>query len=744
MSASPEVRAAARAYIAQGRAVVAVRANKKPYGDIKDGENWRRRFTLEEIEERLKSNRCVAIGFLGGELNNGIVPLDFDTEAGETWWCEKCEAAGIDPDDFPTVITPGKVRPDGSRRPGRHRYVTDTRGTLGNSQGKLKELGIDVRGRGHAMLPPSPHPDGGHYQWVPGHSLDDFPDGIPPCPALVYDAILGADNKASGKGANSKARSGSSSEDSRIAAYCKAALAGNAAELATVKAEAGRNNGLNTSALKLGHLAHYGIYTEAEARRALHDACLTNGLIRDDGERAFEATFTSGWTKGTGDPREIPDDQRRLTQGGSNDTHGRSDSTGVRMEDFFACMREHRYIFRPTRELWPGASVNARLPPVLVGNEEKISATRYLDRTSPVEQMTWAPGEPELIRDRLLDEGGWIERKGVTAYNLFRPAIIVPRQGDAAPWLEHVTTLYPDDAPHIIRWLSHRLQRPAEKINHAIVLGGEQGIGKDTILEPIKRAVGPWNFQDVSPRQVLGRFNGHLRAIILRISETRDLGDANRFALYNHLKAIIAAPPDTLRIDEKNIREYAIPNIVGVIITTNHKLDGIYLPPDDRRHFVAWSTLTRAKFSPDCFERLYRWYADGGTEIVACYLGTLDISKFNPKAPPPQTEAFWQMVNSSRPLETADMADRLETLGNSAVVTLDGLRTGAPEDFKAWLCDAKNSRAILYRLEDCGYEAVRNPNAQDGLWRISGKRQVVYGKRNLSLQEKLKAAGELL
>ena len=26
----------------------------------------------------------------------------------------------------------------------------------------------------------------------------------------------------------------------------------------------------------------------------------------------------------------------------------------------------------------------------------------------------------------------------------------------------------------------------------------------------------------------------------------------------------------------------------GVIMTTNHKAGGLYLPPDDRRHYVAW------------------------------------------------------------------------------------------------------------------------------------------------------------
>ena len=37
----------------------------------------------------------------------------------------------------------------------------------------------------------------------------------------------------------------------------------------------------------------------------------------------------------------------------------------------------------------------------------------------------------------------------------------------------------------MITCFAHRVQRPWEKINHALVLGGLQGIGKDTILEPV-------------------------------------------------------------------------------------------------------------------------------------------------------------------------------------------------------------------------------------------------------------------
>ena len=123
--------------------------------------------------------------------------------------------------------------------------------------------------------------------------------------------------------------------------------------------------------------------------------------------------------------------------------------------------------------------------------------------------MTWAPGEEQIIHDRLVADGGWIAHPGCTVFNLYRPPVIAPSTEDPSPWLDHVRAIYPDEFDHIVGWCAHRVQRPQEKINHALVLGGQQGIGKDTILEPVKSAVGPWNFAEVSPTQVIGRFNGH-------------------------------------------------------------------------------------------------------------------------------------------------------------------------------------------------------------------------------------------
>jgi hypothetical protein len=336
-------------------------------------------------------------------------------------------------------------------------------------------------------------------------------------------------------------------------------------------------------------------------------------------------------------------------RGRSGESEGEA-GKGVQLFDFHAYMPAHSYIFAPTGEHWPAASINARILPVplldgagnpLLENDGKPTSMKpsaWLDQNRPVEQMTWAPGEPQIVEDRLISDGGWIGRAGCSVFNLYRPPL--PLEGDAAnagPWLDHVRLIYPDEAEHIVHWLAHRVQRPNEKINHALVLGGGQGIGKDTILEPVKAAIGPWNFAEVSPQHMLGRFNGFVKSVILRVSEARDLGDVDRFSFYDHLKTYTAAPPDVLRVDEKHVREYAVFNVCGVIITTNYKTDAIYLPADDRRHFVAWSPCSRENFDAGYWCRLHGWYANGGTGHVAAYLGALPLDHFDAKAPPPKT-----------------------------------------------------------------------------------------------------------
>ena len=416
-------------------------------------------------------------------------------------------------------------------------------------------------------------------------------------------------------------------------------------------------------------------------------------------------------------------------------------TTGVSLDDFYAYAPQHNYIFAPSRDVWPASSVNARLQ--APAGQRKISASEWLDRNRSVEQMTWAPGRPMLIPDKLISDGGWIERPGCTVFNLYRPPSITARAGDVTPWLELMRKVFPNEADHVMFWLAQRVQRPHEKINHALVLAGDPGIGKDTILEPVKQAIGPWNFSEVSPKQVLGRFVGFLKSVILRVNEARDLGEFDRFAFYDHMKSYIAAPPDVLRVDEKNLKEHYIPNLCGVIITTNHKTDGIYLPANDRRHLVAWSVLKSSDFAADYWREIYGWYANGGNEHVADYLMGLDITGFDPKAPPPKTQAFWEIANANRAPEDAELADVLDDLGCPNIVTVDQVANRAAllqPNFAEWLRDRKNKRGIPHRFEECGYVAVSNPNDVGGRWKINGVRHTLYGKVEFTERERLNAA----
>ena len=185
-------------------------------------------------------------------------------------------------------------------------------------------------------------------------------------------------------------------------------------------------------------------------------------------------------------------------------------------------------------------------------------------------------------------------------------------------------------------------------------------------------------------------------------------------------------------------------NVCGVIITTNHKSDGLHLPADDRRHFVAWSDLTKDDFTSQYFEDLYEWFDNGGNRHVAAYLQRFDLSNFKAKAPPVKTPAFWDIADANQAPEGAELADAVERLGSPSAVTLADLTDVAAAGLVEWLKDRKNTRRIPRRMEDAGYVRVRNPDATDNLWRLNGRRQAIYARRDLLPRERLAEARAVL
>ena len=412
-----------------------------------------------------------------------------------------------------------------------------------------------------------------------------------------------------------------------------------------------------------------------------------------------------------------------------------SEGEGCSMSDFWAVLPEHKYLFVPTRALWSVEAINSLF--YEDGMDESPSAT--LDKQRGVHAVTWAPGLPLIVDNRLVCDAGWIDRKDCRTLNLYRPPHIGPgNANDVDPWLNLIRKIYPAHSERILDFLAHPVQHPHVKINHALVLGGPPGIGKDTILEPIKHAVGPWNFAEVSPKQLTGRFNPFVKSVILRVSEARDLGEVDKYSFYETTKTMWATPPDMLTVDEKNLKAHPVVNVLAGIITTNHRTDGLYLPADDRRHFVVWSNITKEdpEFAGDYWKNLWGWYyGENGIENVAAFLKARNLSNFNPKEPPEKTAAFWAMVDNARPTEEAELYDVLEEMFSPKAVTLEEVIAAAEGQFRVWLSDRKNHGSIPHKLDRCGYIAFRNEGAGDGRWKMGGKNRTIYVKKVLSGQE---------
>ena len=304
----------------------------------------------------------------------------------------------------------------------------------------------------------------------------------------------------------------------------------------------------------------------------------------------------------------------RATVTAATVAHGPRSAT---LEDFRAHAPSATYVYMPCRETWTARAVD-----IVVGRQQVFdqngkpvrnkkgelvteSASTWLLKHQRVEQMAWVPGQPALIHDRLLVEAaGSSDRRSPAS-------TCIGRRGSNSAMLfgwpldrSRKISVLGRDADHIVRWLAQRKQKPDSKSITVWCRERRFRNRQGRLLVPMREAVGPWNFHEVSPTDILGTFNPFVKSVILRVNEVRDLGEVNRFAFYDRMKAYTASPPEVLQVNEKHLRQYYAFNFRGVILTTNHKTDGIYLPADDRRHFVAWSER-KHRFRPRILDQAH-------------------------------------------------------------------------------------------------------------------------------------------
>jgi hypothetical protein len=449
-----------------------------------------------------------------------------------------------------------------------------------------------------------------------------------------------------------------------------------------------------------------------------------------------------------------------------------------RLEDFIAYLPlAGTFIHLKTRKFWKGTSgINSQIGPVNTGFVDKNGkpilkdASQVIMERYGVNHMTWAPGEPQIIEGKFYEGSGWADDPTAKSYNTFSP-IPDSSGGDAskaALWVDHVKYLYPDqiDHNHILNTLAYVVQNVGGKINHALVLAGEEGIGKDTIFEALRHILGGSNVTGVGPDVILdAQFDPYKKTLVLVIEEARDLGNS-RYKLNNKLKPIIATTSTGLYVNEKGIPQYSIPNHMFVCITTNHPDNGLYVNEGSRRYFVATSKVPPKDQSipQDYFKRLHAWLCADGFRHVAAFLRARDLSGFNSYASPPMNEGTRQMMAGGLHQDVPKMEDLLDAMamktdGNAVrpkAITVNMLREyagkfvepdnnrAAEKDFFSMMADGRYPRnELAYRLRDCGYTPALHPKAERGQWKVKGKRTTIYVCSNLPEEQRLREAAAL-
>jgi len=339
-----------------------------------------------------------------------------------------------------------------------------------------------------------------------------------------------------------------------------------------------------------------------------------------------------------------------------------------------------------------------------VHNDRKVEASVCFDENRQAKGapalvgITYAAGETVLCH-----------RDGDVFGNRWRDARQPAGTGGVSPWLEHCAALIPIEAEreHIFDVMAHKYQHPETKINHAVLHGGDEGCGKDTLWAPLLWAVcGPsLRNRGILDNDTLGSQWGYqLEAEIIILNELKEPDARERRALANKLKPIIAAPPEMIPINRKGLHPYQMVNRCFVLAFSNDPVP-ISLATQDRRWFCIWSAAPRME--PRTAARLWAWYTAGGFAAVAGWLARRDVSAFNPAAAPAMTEFKQNLIEHGMSMAESYLVEMLRArqaefasgvIGSPFHALCDRLTGGAPGGVKV------PQQALLHALKEAGWQ----------------------------------------
>jgi hypothetical protein len=228
--------------------------------------------------------------------------------------------------------------------------------------------------------------------------------------------------------------------------------------------------------------------------------------------------------------------------------------------------------------------------------------------------VTFFPGGERVVDDCL---------------NLWRGWGVEPRPGDWSLMRWHIEQVIADGnkeyAEYVIRWIAWAIQNPAEMAEVALVLIGQKGAGKGTLVRWLQRIFGAHAFQVTNREQVIGRFNGHLQDCVLFIADEAYWGGDKRCV--GTLQGMITEP--TLDIERKGIDLIQVRNCLHVVMLAE---PGWVIPAGRyERRYAALAVSEKRLGERPYFNALHKQMNEGGAEAMFWDLQGMDLGEWHPR-----------------------------------------------------------------------------------------------------------------
>jgi hypothetical protein len=266
-----------------------------------------------------------------------------------------------------------------------------------------------------------------------------------------------------------------------------------------------------------------------------------------------------------------------------------------------------------------------------------------------VNSQGFFPGMPRIYKEN-----------GRDFVNLYSepPAMLAPTQVEVDLFADFWDYVFPNEedkifGTYLLNFYAHVVQKPAIKITSApLMVSAEFGTGKTTMMWNIPRLLcGLDNARKVSNSVLRSQFTDYLVGVqFLHFDEVHINGRWDSADTANKMKDVVTG--ETSEIHPKGLKPYNIPNRLFVTATSNYD-DAISMPSDDERRWgIYYLRPTRAMTGDErkAYFRTLHQFLDGprGAGVLRWIFSQVDISQFNPHAPPPMTAAKRMMVEKSQ------------------------------------------------------------------------------------------------